>query len=178
MTTLMKRRKKRRNLSPLTPLSERLFPTLGNRLLSPWEDRIFPSNFGELQNMFKFDDIFNGDFFEEDSLMPAMNVKEHNEDFELEIAAPGFTKKDFEVTIDGNILNISGEKKEEKDEKEEDYTCKEFSYKSFKRSSTLPDSIDLDQDVKAKYKDGILQIKLLKKEEAKKLATKKVIEIS
>ena len=169
MTTLMKRRDKRRNLSPI---SERLFPTLSNRLLSPWEDRMFPSNFGEIQNMLKFDDIFNGDFFEEDSLMPAMNVKEHEDDFEIEIAAPGFTKKDFEVTIDGNILHVSGEKKEE------DYTCKEFSYKSFKRSSTLPESIDIDQDVKAKYKDGILQIKLLKKEEAKKLATKKVIEIS
>lgn len=175
MTTLMKRRNKRRNL---TPLSERLFPTLSNRILSPWEDRMFPSNFGEFQNMLKFDDIFNGDFFEEDSLMPAMNVKEHNDDFEIEIAAPGFTKKDFEVTIDGNMLHISGEKKEEKDEKDDDYTCKEFSYKSFKRSSTLPESIDIDQDVKAKYKDGILQIKLLKKEEAKKLATKKVIEIS
>ncbi|WP_299124359.1 Hsp20/alpha crystallin family protein [uncultured Winogradskyella sp.] len=175
MTTLMKRRNRRRNL---TPLSERLFPTLSNRLLSPWEDRMFPSNFGELQNMVKFDDIFNDDFFEEDSLMPAMNVKEHNDDYEIEIAAPGFNKKDFEVTIDGNMLNISGEKKEEIDEKDENYTCKEFSYKSFKRSSTLPESIDIDQDVKAKYKDGILQIKLLKKEEAKKLETKKVIEIS
>ena len=175
MTTLMRRKNKRGNLRPLT---ERMFPNLSNRLLSPWEDRLFPSNFNELQNMFKFDDIFNGDFFEEDSLMPAMNVKEHKDDFEIEIAVPGFNKKDFEVTIDGNILNISGEKKEEKDEKDEDYTCKEFSYKSFKRSSTLPESIDLDQDVKAKYKDGILQIKLLKKEEAKKLASKKVIEIS
>jgi len=176
MTTLMKRRRKNRRM--LNPLSERLFPTMRESLLDPWTDRMFPSNFGELQNMFKFDDIFNGDFFEEDSLMPAMNVKEHDEDFEIEVAAPGFSKKDFEVTIDGNILNISGEKKEEKDEKDEDYTCKEFSYKSFKRSSKLPETIDLDQEVKAKYKDGILEIKLLKKEDAKKLASKKVVEIS
>ena len=64
------------------------------------------------------------------------------------------------------------------EEKEENYTCKEFSYKSFKRSSTLPESIDLNQEVKAAYKDGILKINLEKKPEAKKLSTKKVVKIS
>lgn len=167
MTTLVKRRNRNRQLSPFR-----------SRLLSPWEDRLFPSNLNELQNFFKFDDVFNGDFLEEGSLMPSMNVKEHEKDFEIEFAAPGFNKKDFEVTIDGNILNVEGKKSEKKEEDEENYTCKEFSYKSFKRSSTLPESIDLDQDVKATYKDGILKINLEKMPEAKKMSTKKVVKIA
>ena len=74
--------------------------------------RLFPSWTNEgLKNFLSSDDFFNNDFFEEDSLMPAMNVKEHDDDFEIEFAAPGFNKKDFEVTIDENILNVCGEKK-------------------------------------------------------------------
>ncbi len=137
--------------------------------------RLFPSWTNEgLKNFLSSDDFFNNDFFEEDSLMPAMNVKEHDEDFEIEFAAPGFNKKDFEVTIDDNILNVCGEKKHEAEEKEEDFTRKEFSYNSFKRSITLPKSVNTDQEVKATYKDGILKLNLLKKEEAKAQQPKKV----
>ena len=137
--------------------------------------RLFPSWTNEgLKNFLSSDDFFNNDFFEEDSLMPAMNVKEHDEDFEIEFAAPGFNKKDFEVTIDDNILNVCGEKKHEAEEKEEDFTRKEFSYNSFKRSMTLPKSVNTDQEVKATYKNGILKLNLLKKEEAKAKQPKKV----
>ncbi|MEF3080087.1 Hsp20/alpha crystallin family protein [Winogradskyella poriferorum] len=137
--------------------------------------RLFPSWTNEgLKNFLSSDDFFNNDFFEEDSLMPAMNVKEHDDDFEIEFAAPGFNKKDFEVTIDENILNVCGEKKHETEEKEEDFTRKEFSYNSFKRSITLPKSVNTDQEVKATYKNGILKLNLLKKEEAKTQQPKKV----
>lgn len=137
--------------------------------------RLFPSWTNEgLKNFLSSDDFFNNDFFEEDSLMPAMNVKEHDDDFEIEFAAPGFNKKDFEVTIDDNILNVCGEKKHEAEEKEEDFTRKEFSYNSFKRSITLPKSVNTDQEVKATYKNGILKLNLLKKEEAKAKQPKKV----
>lgn len=137
--------------------------------------RLFPSWTNEgLKNFLSSDDFFNNDFFEEDSLMPAMNVKEHDDDFEIEFAAPGFNKKDFEVTIDENILNVCGEKKHEIEEKEEDFTRKEFSYNSFKRSITLPKSVNTDQEVKATYKNGILKLNLLKKEEAKTQQPKKV----
>ena len=140
-------------------------------------NRLFPSwNNESLKNFLSNDDFFNNDFFEEDSLMPAMNVKEHEDDFEIEFAAPGFSKKDFEVTITDNILNVCGEKKEEVEEKEEDYTRKEFSYNSFKRSLSLPKSVNADQDIKATYKNGILKLNLLKKEEAKE-PPKKVIEV-
>ena len=140
-------------------------------------NRLFPSwNNDSLKTFLSSDDFFNNDFFEEDSLMPAMNVKEHDKDFEIEFAAPGFSKKDFEVTIVDNILHVSGEKKSEVEEKEEDYTRKEFSYNSFKRSLSLPKSVNADQDIKAIYKDGILKLNLKKKEEAKE-QPKKVIEV-
>lgn len=139
--------------------------------------RLFPSwNNDGLQTFLNSDDFFNNDFFEEDCLMPAMNVKEHDEDFEIEFAAPGFSKKDFEVTIDDNILNVCGEKKKEVEEKDDDYTRKEFSYNSFKRSLSLPKTVNINQDVKATYKNGILKLNLQKKEEAKEQA-KKVIEV-
>jgi HSP20 family protein len=139
-------------------------------------NQLFPWNNG-LKNILSNDDFFKDDFFEEDSLMPAMNVKEHEDDFEIEFAAPGFNKKDFEVTIDGDMLHINGEKSKESEEKEEDYTRREFSYNSFKRSLKLPTSVNTNKDVKAAYKNGILKLKLLKKEEVKQ-PPKKVIEIA
>lgn len=140
-------------------------------------NRLFPSwNNDSLKNFLSSDEFFNNDFFEENSLMPAMNVKEHDKDFEIEFAAPGFSKNDFEVTIEDNILNVCGEKKHEEEENEEGYTRKEFSYNSFKRSLSLPKSVNADQDVKATYKNGILKLNLHKREEAKEQA-KKVIEV-
>lgn len=101
-----------------------------------------------------------------------MNVKENDLDFEIELAAPGFSKKDFEVTIDEHVLNISAEKKEESGE---DYVRKEFSYNSFKRSLKLPNKVNESGDIKATYQDGILKLNLLKKESKKD--TKKVIDV-
>ncbi|MFD2724686.1 Hsp20/alpha crystallin family protein [Hyunsoonleella rubra] len=173
MTTLKKRRRKRNGLSPF---ESQLLTPWRNNLLRPWGGRIFPSSLG---NMVRFDDIFDDDFFEEESLMPAVNVKEHDEDFEIELAVPGFTKKDFEITIEDDVLHVSGEKKAEEEEKEDDYSRKEFSYKSFKRSMVLPPSVDLDQEVKATYKNGILNLKLLKKEEgSSEQPAKKIIEVN
>ncbi|GAA4940830.1 hypothetical protein GCM10023314_12120 [Algibacter agarivorans] len=172
MTTLMKRRRR----SGLRPSENRLLTPWSNNLLRPWENRLFPSNF---TNLIRFDDIFNDDFLEDDSLMPAVNVKEHEKDFEIEFAVPGFNKKDFEVTIEEDALHVSGEKKVEEEEKEDDYSRKEFSYKSFKRSMMLPPSVDIDQDIKASYKNGILKVKLLKQEEViQKEPPKKVIEVN
>ncbi len=140
-------------------------------------NRLFPTwNNDRLNSFLSYDDLFNDDFFEKDSLMPAMNVKEHENDFDIEFAAPGFSKKDFEITIDNNILHVCGEKRKEKEEKEAGYTRKEFSYNSFKRSLKLPNAVNAEQDVKAMYKNGILKLHLLKKEEAKE-QPKKVIEV-
>jgi HSP20 family protein len=149
-----------------------------NNFLRPWTNRLFTSSFDDLNSLLRFDDVFKDDFFADDSMMPAMNIKEHPQDYEIELAVPGFNKKDFEVTIEEDVLHVAGEKELEKEEKEDNFSRKEFSYKSFKRSMVLPPSIDSDQDVKATYKNGILKVKLLKKEEViEKEHPKKVIEV-
>jgi len=107
---------------------------------------------------------------------PALNIKETGENFEIELAAPGFGKKDFNVTIDEGCLNISAEKSSEEEEKEENFTRREFSYNAFERSLQLPESAK-EEEIKAKYKDGILSFKLAKKEEAKKRPPK-IVEVS
>ncbi len=104
---------------------------------------------------------------------PALNIKETEDHFEIELAAPGFDKKDFEVTIDNGYLNISAEKRKEAEEKEEEFTRREFSYNAFERSLLLPENIR-EEEIKAKYKDGILRFNLMKKEVEKKQEPKKV----
>lgn len=127
-------------------------------------------------DFFDTDDFFNDRFWLKKAGEPALNVKEKKDEFEIELAAPGFEKKDFKVSIDNGCLNISAEKKVEKEEKDENYTRKEFSYNSFERSLELPDSI-VDEKVKATYNNGILKFNLAKKEEVKKHKPK-MIEIS
>lgn len=125
---------------------------------------------------FNVDNLINDRLWLKKMNEPALNIKETKDEFEIELAAPGYNKKDFEVTIDDGCLNISAKKEETKEEKDENYTRKEFSYASFERSLKLPDSI-ADEKIKAKYDNGILKFRLAKKEEAKKQKPR-VIEIS
>jgi HSP20 family protein len=143
------------------------------------------SSFGSLvtPSFFDTEDFFSTPLWESSSLLenfwngkssePALNIKEKNNKFEIELAAPGFSKKDFEVTIDNGCLNISAEKSESKKEKDENYTRQEFSYNSFTRSLLLPENVK-EEDIKASYHDGILSFDLAKKEETKKLKPKKI----
>jgi HSP20 family protein len=109
--------------------------------------------------------IDNDRFFDSDWLkkmnMPAVNVHETDKSYELELAAPGLSKKDFKITAEEGILTVSSEKKEEKEQKEKDYTRKEFEYSSFSRSFTLPQNIN-EEDIKATYEDGILKLTIAK----------------
>lgn len=111
------------------------------------------------------------DFFDNDRLfdselmknsVPAVNVKENDKGFDIEVAAPGLEKKDFNISIDRRVLTISSEKKEEKEEKEKGYTRKEFNFSSFSRSFALPENVSED-DVKANYEGGVLKLSLAKK---------------
>ncbi|MCS6904805.1 MAG: Hsp20/alpha crystallin family protein [Bacteroidia bacterium] len=131
-----------------------------------------------------FDEFFGRDFFDSATLnflrtgntLPAVNVKETDDAFHLEVAAPGMAKEDFKIEVDNNILTISSEKESQKEEKDEkgNYTRREFSYQSFRRSFTLPERIvDVDK-IGAKYVDGILHISIPKKEEAKPKPAKKI----
>lgn len=136
----------------------------------------FPWN-NNLVDFFDCDTLFNDDFFNMEKSLPAMNVKEHENNFEIELASPGFEKKDFEITMNDDILEVSAEKSKEEEDKDDDYTRKEFNYRSFRRSLQLPKTVDDSKDVKATYKNGILKLQLMKKEEAKE-KSKRVIEVA
>ena len=97
--------------------------------------------------------------------VPAVNIKENEKGFELELAVPGMKKDDFTVEVDNDVLTISSEIKSENEETKENYTRKEFSYSSFKRAFTLPETVD-GSKIDAKYEDGILKLILPKKQEA------------
>ena len=123
-----------------------------------------------------FDDFFNRDLFnwgnsnysDTNTTIPAVNIKETADYYEVEVAAPGMTKKDFKVELDGNSLTISSERTNKKEENSgERYTRKEFSYQSFQRTFTLQkDVVDIDR-IQAKYENGLLHLLIPKKEEAK-----------
>lgn len=119
--------------------------------------------FSELFNDF-FDGMLTSDFRRTST--PAVNILESDQNFKLEVAAPGLDKNDFKINVDNDMLSISAEKKSEAHENNKSYTRKEFSYMSFKRSFNLPDLVDVE-NIQANYENGIMNITLPKKEEAK-----------
>lgn len=126
-----------------------------------------------------FDDFFTNDWgFKNSPLatVPAVNIREDEDAFSVELAAPGKKKEDFNINLDHNVLTISSESKDEKEEKNANYTRREFSYSSFQRSFVLPNSVDSDK-ISASYENGVLLINIPKKEEAKK-KTVRTIEIA
>jgi len=135
----------------------------------PWYDTMFTDLLGT-------DRLLTNDFFLENKWVPAINVKETKDHFELEIAAPGFDKKDFDVSIENGMLKIQAEKKKEIEKKEDDYTRREFNYNSFYRSFTLPENVNEDEKIDATYKRGILKL-VLNKLHADEIAPKRVIEV-
>lgn len=115
---------------------------------------------------------------QEASTLPSVNISEHDTHYEISVAAPGMTKNDFKVELDNNRLVISGERKQEKDEKQAgNYLRKEFNYQSFVRSFTLAEKQVEREKIQAKYADGILCITVPKTPEAKTKAVK-VIQVS
>ena len=110
----------------------------------------------------------NTNFSNSGTTLPAVNIRETNENFEVEMAAPGMNKEDFHILLEGNTLTITSEKSDDQEEKEgEKFSRREFRYQSFQRSFTLPkDVVDVEQ-INAKYENGILKLSIPKKEEAK-----------
>lgn len=122
-----------------------------------------------------FDRLFEGDLFDwsnrnfsvTNTTLPSVNIKEKVDAFEVEVAAPGFEKNDFKLELNHDLLTISSQKKVENETKEDEtFTKREFSYQSFTRSFTLPNSAD-GEKIGASYENGILRISIPKKEEAK-----------
>jgi HSP20 family protein len=133
-----------------------------------------------------FDDVLPRDLFNwpltrnmEQGSVPAVNVRETNDAYELEVAAPGMSKGDFNVKLDNNLLVISAEKEHKQEDQDEhnNYTRKEFSYHSFVRTFSLPERLVQGDKIAARYHDGILTITVPKTEEAK-VKPPKQIEIS
>jgi HSP20 family protein len=122
-----------------------------------------------------FDRFFNSDLMDwnltnfsgPNATLPAVNVKETDDEYILEVAAPGMNKKDFKINFQNNVLSISSESQQEEKEEKENYTRREFSYQSFQRSFTVPHN-DVDSDkISASYAEGILHVNLPKREEVK-----------
>ncbi len=123
-----------------------------------------------------FDSLFNDSFVSDrlTSRVPAVNIAENKEAYEIELAAPGLNKDDFKINVENDVLTISAEKKNETVDENKRYSKREYSYTSFARSFTLPDSIDHAR-IDASYKEGVLYITIGKKEEAK--AATRLIEV-
>ncbi|WP_294232640.1 Hsp20/alpha crystallin family protein [uncultured Chryseobacterium sp.] len=131
-----------------------------------------------------FDDFFsrelfnwgNTNFSSTLTTVPSVNIKENDNHFEVEVAAPGMQKDDFRITLDGNLLTISSSKKNETEESKDNYTRREFSYQSFQRSFELAKDVVDEEHIEAKYENGVLKLIIPKTEKAKKQAPR-LIEI-
>lgn len=115
-----------------------------------------------------FDSIFNDNFFSDRMMtrVPAANISESADHFHVELAAPGLKKEDFKLKLERDVLSISVEQVQQDGQEERNYAKKEYSYNSFVRSFTLPESAD-QSGIEAKYTDGILRVNIPKREEAK-----------
>ncbi|MCX6290535.1 MAG: Hsp20/alpha crystallin family protein [Bacteroidetes bacterium] len=131
-----------------------------------------PSFFSDF---FDMERTFGTDFMEKDFFksMPAANITEDINQFKVELAVPGMSKNDFHINVENDVLTISAEKKEEKSERDEKFTRKEFYYGSFERTFTLPNSV-AGEKIEGKYENGILKLVIPKKEEAKKKLVKEI----
>ena len=126
-----------------------------------------------------WDDFFNDRFFNQlnsrngkmDS--PAVNITEDDKGYTIEVAAPGIDRKDFNLEIEDDVLTISTELKENKEEDKQNFLRREFNYRSFKRSFELPETID-QEEIKAKHNAGILTLSLPKKEEELQKAPRQI----
>lgn len=127
------------------------------------------TDFPALPNVFNdfFRDWSTSNFSDTNTTLPAVNIKENENEFTVDVAAPGMNKEDFQVNIENDILTISSERKENKEDTNDNYTRKEYSYMSFKRSFTLPKGIVDSEKIKATYKNGELKIYIPKLEAAK-----------
>jgi HSP20 family protein len=122
-----------------------------------------------------FDDFFsrelfnwgNNNYSSTSTTVPSVNIREMANNYEVELAAPGMDKNDFAITLDGNILTITSSKERKAEDTQDNYTRREFSYESFKRSFELPKHVVDEQNINARYENGLLYLTVPKKEEAK-----------
>jgi HSP20 family protein len=137
-----------------------MLPTITRRSFSPF-----------LSNL--FDDDFFPVITNRNNSMPAVNIRESEKNFILELAVPGIDKKDLKIDINDDVLTISSETKSENEENNDGYKRKEFSYSTFCRSFYLPENVNREK-IGASYKDGILNVELPKMEEEKNKISRQI----
>ena len=145
--------------------------------LARLSDNLFPSVPSLFSNFLGRDlmDWNNWNFADDNSTLPAVNIRENDNEFGIEVAAPGLKKDDFKVNYENGRLTISSEKKEEKKEKDKGkVTRREFSYQAFLRSFSMPENLVNTDQISAKYHDGILHVVVPKREEAKPKPAKEI----
>jgi len=143
--------------------------------------RVFNNEYSSFPSL--FDKFFEGNvmdwnnwnFAGSNSTLPAVNVSENQDEYKIDVAAPGMSKGDFKLNYDNGRLTISSEKKNEKEEKNGNVvTRREFSYQSFQRSFTVPENVVNSEKISAKYDNGILHVTLPKREEVKPKPAKEI----
>lgn len=129
-----------------------------------------------------FDDVFGRDLFNwgndnysaTSTTLPSVNIRETADNFEVEVAAPGMEKSDFEIALDGNLLTIGSAKEQKQEETQEQYTRREFSYQSFRRSFELPKNVVDEDGISARYENGLLHLTIPKREEVKQKPPRRI----
>ncbi len=123
-----------------------------------------------------FDEFLSNQLAKVDSnvkyVVPAVNIKENDKEVIIDVAAPGLSKKDFEISVENNTLTISAHKEEEKVEEGTNFVKKEFGFEKFQRSFTIPEDMFDTENIKATYKNGVLEITIPKKAEEQKKVKK------
>ena len=133
-----------------------------NQPLNQFYNTDFNKFFNHLDSMFPAKSFNNVAY----NNLPAVNVKEVDNAFQIEVAAPGLKKGDFKLSLHENRLTISAKQEAKTEEKTEKYSRQEFNYTSFQRTFTLPKNVDSEK-INASYTDGILHVGVPKKEESK-----------
>lgn len=132
----------------------------------------FPS---VLSDFFDYDKFFDNRWSEREfrNTLPAVNIRETDKQYHIEFAAPGFAKTDFKIDVDHHVLTVSAEKKKQTGDDNKRFTRQEFSYTTFSRSFTLPETVDTEK-IDANYNEGLLTLRIPKKEELQRAGKKQI----
>ena len=126
-------------------------------------NRMFPGFLDDFRGRDYYPSHYNAFGFKS---LPAVNIVEGENEYNIEVAAPGLEKKDFRIDLNNDCLTIASAREDKNEENNERYTRREFQYNTFSRSFTLPKTVDSEK-IAAKHRDGILYVDIPKKEEAK-----------
>ena len=126
-------------------------------------NRTYPGFMDDFFGMDRYPTRYHNNGFKS---LPAVNISEGDNEFIIEVAAPGLEKKDFKIDLENDVLTIASVREDNKEETNDQYTRREFSYRNFSRSFNLPDTVDAE-NITAAHKNGILNVSIPKKEEAK-----------